>query len=239
MGQQSLVSGNKIRKGVAYASVSMSEHSLASALRRIAVRGLEINSVIDVGAAEGLWSIEAERHWPHARFHLIEAFAYWRSKLERLVSERPNYSISFAVAGPADGVTRFASDPNNPSGGSAAHDASASTYVYVPMVSIDKEVQRLNLAGPYLVKLDTHGFERPIIEGARNTLRQTNLLVNEFYNYQSEDRRFPQMILFIESLGFGCIDLFEPLSRAHDGALWQFDAAFIPRAMKDSGFQGY
>lgn len=222
-----------------YACEPMPEHSLTSALRRIAGRGLEINTVIDVGAAEGLWSTEAERQWPHARFHLIEAFDHWRPKLERLAAERPNYSVRFAAAGPADGVTRFASDPNNPSGGSAAHDASASTYVHVPMVSIDKEVQRFDLAGPYLIKLDTHGFERPIIEGARNTLRQTNLLINEFYNYQSEDRRFPQMILFIESLGFGCIDLFELLSRAHDGTLWQFDAAFIPRAMKDSGFQGY
>jgi FkbM family methyltransferase len=217
----------------------MSEYSLPRALQRIANRGLEINTVIDVGAAEGLWSAEAERHWPHARFHLIEAFDRWKPALEKLTAERPHYSFSLAAAGPCDGSTRFASDPNNPTGGSAAHDASAPTYSDVPMVSIDNEVKRLSLRPPYLVKLDTHGFERPIIEGARITLKRTNLFVNEFYNYQSEDRRFPQMMLFVESLGFGCIALFEPLSRAHDGALWQFDAAFIPRALKDSGFQGY
>ena len=107
------------------------------------------------------------------------------------------------------------------------------------MVSIDGEVRRLELAPPYLVKLDTHGSERDIIAGARETLWQTNLLINEFYNFQSEERRWPQMVLFIESLGFRCVDMIEPMWRAHDGVLWQVDFAFIPRDRKEFAFNAF
>jgi hypothetical protein len=41
------------------------------------------------------------------------------------------------------------------------------------------------------------------------------------------------MILFVESLGFRCVDMFEPLWRQRDGILWQMDFAFIPRDRQD------
>ena len=41
-----------------------------------------------------------------------------------------------------------------------------------------------SLPGPYLIKLDTHGYEVPILCGATETLRNTNLLVIETYNFR-------------------------------------------------------
>ena len=35
---------------------------------------------------------------------------------------------------------------------------------------------------PYLLKLDTHGFEVPIFEGAEKTLVDTNIIIVESYN---------------------------------------------------------
>jgi hypothetical protein len=64
------------------------------------------------------------------------------------------------------------------------------------------------------VTLDTHGSERDIINGAHETLRDTALFVNEFYNFQSEERRWPQMVALVESLGFRCVDVIEPIWRA-------------------------
>jgi hypothetical protein len=35
-----------------------------------------------------------------------------------------------------------------------------------------------------MIKLDTHGYEVPFLCGATETLRNTNLLVNETYNFR-------------------------------------------------------
>lgn len=190
------------------------------ALRRIAARGMEIASVIDVGASDGRWSRMAERHWPTARFHLIEASAHWRSRLDELVGRKPAYSVTMAAAGPRDGETPFYRN-GDPFGGAVSNRGDT-----VPMVSIDSEVRRLCLSPPFLIKLDTHGFEREILAGATETLPHTSLIVNEFYNFQAEDRRWPQMVALIEGMGFRCIDMMEPVWRS-DGALWQMDFAFV------------
>src|ERR1700730_15699226 len=55
-----------------------------------------------------------------------------------------------------------------------------------------------SLPGPYLIKLDTHGYEVPILCGATETLRNTNLLVIETYNF----RLIESCLLFDEIIAY-------------------------------------
>jgi FkbM family methyltransferase len=192
------------------------------ALRRIAKRNVTVNSVTDVGASDGRWSAIAEQFWPDARYHLIEAFDHWRSELDALIARKRKYSYTLAAAGPHVGQVGFAA-ADDPFGG--AIDLTGTVLRKVQMVTIDSEVGRLGLPPPYLIKLDTHGPEREILSGASATLRSTNLIINEFYNFQSEERRWPQMVSLIEGFGFHCVDIIDPLWRS-DGVLWQMDFAF-------------
>jgi FkbM family methyltransferase len=206
--------GGKLRDAV-------NKASLGAAMARIAAHGIPVATVIDIGASDGRWSRTAERHWPHARFHLVEASDHWRPALDALVARKPRYSRTIAAAGPAIGQVAFKIG-DDPFGG--AIDFSGPPTV--PMVTVDSEVERLGLKPPYLLKLDTHGPEREILSGAKETLKNTSLLINEFYNFETEERRWPQMVMLIESMGFRCIDLIEPLWRP-DGTLWQMDFAFV------------
>ena len=207
--------------------------SLEAAVARIAARGVKVATVIDIGASDGRWSLAAERHWPHARFHLIEAFDYWQPALDALIAKKPRYSRIIAAAGPSIGQVAFipGDDPFR-----GAIDLSGTPMV--PMVTVDSEVARLGLEPPYLLKLDTHGPEREILSGASKTLKHTNLLINEFYNFQTEERRWPQMVAFVESMGFRCVDLIDPLWR-FDGTLWQMDFAFVPQEQVTGGWDGH
>lgn len=54
-------------KKVAFVSMSTT-----LAMKRIAARGIAINSVLDVGASNGSWSLEARQCWPGAHYHLVE-----------------------------------------------------------------------------------------------------------------------------------------------------------------------
>jgi FkbM family methyltransferase len=198
------------------------------ALGRFAARGGRVGTVIDVGASNGMWSDVCMRHFPEARYALIEAQETHRAALERFVERRPNASIVLKAAGSRLGQIWF--DERFPFGGLASERQLDGMHRQLPVTTIDHEVASAGLPGPYLVKMDTHGFELPILEGAAETLKHASLVVIECYALRLRDGSpiFDEVVTRMRELGFGVIDLTEPLWRPLDGCLWQFDLLFRP-----------
>ena len=82
---------------------------------------------------------------------------------------------------------------------------------------------------PFLIKLDTHGYELPILAGAARTLQQTEVLIVEVYNFPGSAPAvsFYEFCRLMAEKGFRCIDLLDPLYRPRDEALWQMDLVFL------------
>jgi FkbM family methyltransferase len=192
---------------------------MAQAVAR--ARVIPVASVIDIGASNGSWSRLARSAWPNARFLLVEANPFHRAALER---SRMDFVL--AAAGDISGAAHF--DASDPWGGVASHVATGEADIVVPMTTVDDEVARRRLPGPYLIKLDTHGFEREILEGAAQALAHTSLLVIEAYNFELRpgSMRFHELVAFAEKRGFRCFDLADPMRRPKDGVLWQLDLLF-------------
>jgi FkbM family methyltransferase len=208
-----------------------SEPTLAGMLLRLRARDPQFRTVIDVGASDGHWSRRLAAALPNARnFVLIEAQQVHRAGLDGFVRDYPCTRIVQAAAGGRTGEIYF--DADDPWSGLAAEspDVRPGNWIRVPVTTIDAEVAASGFPGPYLVKLDTHGFERPILDGARATLAQTELLIVECYNFDVAPGalRFPEFCQHLATLGFRCIDLFDPGYRPRDGAFWQCDLAFAP-----------
>ena len=206
-----------------------------AALARIAARDTEIRTVIDVGASDGRWSLQAEPVWPDARFHLVEANPVHEARLRRLCARKPAFSYSLAAAGPLDGTVGF--DAGNPFGGRAAPDAAA-RLITVPQRSLASLAAELRLAPPYLIKLDTHGYEPSILEGAAPLFPSANLFVIEAYTFPQppDGIQFHELCGLMAARGFRVVDLSEPLWRSRDGALWQFDLFFVPASRPEFGY---
>lgn len=221
-----------------FAFVSM---STTLALKRIATRGIAVNSVLDVGASNGSWSLETRQCWPEAHYHLIEANAQHKPALEAVCSSTPRFSYVLAAASDEPGTVFF--DGSDSFGGLAMKGESQSRPGArgVPAVTLDGEVKSRGLNGPYLVKLDTHGFEVPILNGAKEVLAHANLVVIETYNFQLEpdSLKFWQICQFMDDLGFGVIDISEPLWRLKDEAFWQIDLFFIPKGRPEFSYNRY
>lgn len=189
----------------------------------------EVNTVINVGASNGSWTRLALLGWPNAEYLLVEAQREPHELgLISLVSERPRVQYVIAAAGPRNGTIYF--DANDPFGGRASETPTGGVCISVPMTPLDSEIENRRLRGPFLLKLDTHGFEVPILSGATRVLSQSSLLVIESYNFDiaQECLRFPQFCAYLEGLGFRCIDICNVLHRPRDGCLWQFDLFFAP-----------
>jgi len=212
--------------GYRIARVTDRNFSLEAALLRLAQRSVEIETVIDVGASDSRWTQTVRPFYPNAFFLLIEANLFHESKLQSYVQRVPMTDFVLAVAGNQEGKIFF--DKSDPMGGIASSVAQEG-YVQLPMTTVDAEVQRRNLQPPFFLKLDTHGFEIPILEGAIQILEQTTLLLIETYNFQIQPHslRFHEMCTYLETKGFRPIDIIEPLHRPEDQALWQFDLLFM------------
>lgn len=230
-----------IRKYGSAEQITFAAMSTSRALNHIAARGLSINSVLDVGASNGSWSIEAKQSWPTAQYLLIEANEYHKLALENVCSVTPGFSYVLAAASDEPGAVFF--DGSDAFGGLAMKTESQnnSSDRTVAAITLDGEVKKRNMPGPYLVKLDTHGFEVPILNGAKGVLAEANLVVIETYNFQLEpgSLKFWQICQFMDALGFAVIDISEPLWRDYDRALWQFDLFFVPKTQREVAYNKY
>ncbi|MFK7759476.1 MAG: FkbM family methyltransferase [Phycisphaerales bacterium] len=210
------------------------------ALWRLTQRGHTANTIIDVGASNGMWSAVTEQYLPDAEYLLIEAQECHREALDAYCQSRPKaqYTLSAAGAKPGDFIYF---DDGSPFGGLASETETEYTKVKVPVTSIDAEVEKLDLPGPYLVKLDTHGFEVPILEGAKETLKNASILVIEVYNFKitPDSLLFWEMCVYLDKLGFSPADLSEPLWRTRDQAFWQMDLIFIPKSSPEFEYIHY
>lgn len=109
------------------------------------------------------------------------------------------------------------------------------------MVTVDYEVQRLKLPYSYLIKLDTHGFEVPIIEGMRNIWNKIDFMIIEAYNFKlhPECLKFFELVSFMENKGFLPIDVTDLRRRPDDQLLWQMDIVFGKKDQKEFKNQKY
>ena len=213
--------------------------TMEGALRGLSSRGHGFKTVVDIGASDGSWSALLMRHFPACRYLLVEAQPVHEPALRAYCARHPNAQYVLAAAGESEGHIHF--DASDAFGGVASYEPSGASDIRVPVISVDAELKARGLQGPYLLKLDTHGFEIPILKGAAQTLASTEVIVMECYNYRiaPECLTFDEMCRYLGERGFRCIDLVDPLYRPYDDSFWQMDLVFVRSSRPEFSHQGY
>jgi FkbM family methyltransferase len=211
--------------------------ALESALARVVARGMEINAIIDIGASNGQWTQLAHPYFPKSSSLLVEANPVHEASLRTFAKKFPYAAYVLQAAGDTVGEIFF--DAHEPFAGVASHTPLPVPTITVP--TIDALVEARSLRPPYLIKLDTHGFEVPILKGAQQALKETNLLIVETYNFQINPTsfKFYEICQLLANWGFAPIDFCDPMWRRHDNAFWQFDIFFVRADRKEFAFKGY
>jgi FkbM family methyltransferase len=186
-----------------------------------------IQTIIDIGASNGSWTELSMKYFPDAAYFLIEAQPVHLPALKGFSSLHQNVDFILAAAGDEVGEIHFLADA--PLSGQASHTAYSENDIVVPVTTVDHEISSRKLKGPFLLKLDTHGFEAPIFKGASQTLKETEVIIVECYNFKlgSDCLLFYEMCIFLGERGFRCIDITDPLWRPGDDAFWQIDMVFV------------
>ncbi len=208
--------------------IPKNKFSMEEGFKRCLSRGLNIATVIDVGASDGRWSERLMKFYPDANYLLVEAQQGHLEGLKACKERNPKLDFVLAAAGRAAGKIYF--DHNNLFGGLASDAPLAGNCIEVPVIPVDEEINKRKLQGPYLLKLDTHGYEIPILEGAKEVIQAAGLIIIEVYNFQltKDSLKFWEMCAYMEKLGFSPVELVDPMLRKNDRAFWQMDLFFIP-----------
>lgn len=213
--------------------------TMEEGLRRCSKRGIPIETVIDIGASNGSWTQLCKQFFPDAYYFLVEAQPCHENDLKKLRKNVSRTDYVLAAAGSRTGAIYF--DVSDPFGGVASDLPFEKDCLEVPVTRIDDVVAARALRPPYLLKLDTHGFEIPILEGAEKTLREANLVILEVYNFKirPEALKFYEICGYMEKNGFRPVEIVDLMLRQYDDSFWQMDIFFIRNDRKEFLHNGY
>jgi FkbM family methyltransferase len=201
--------------------------TLEDALCRLACHKIEIASLIDVGASDGHWSKAFAKRFPGRHHLLVDANQVHEAKLAQTCQENPNWQFVMSAVGNTTGVLYF--DGSDPLGGHLSATPWNERYHPCPVTTVDDLLENYPMPGPLMIKLDTHGVEIPILNGASKALKRTSALIIEVYNFAGGEPAVPfwDLCRSMVEIGFRPLDVFDVLYREVDSAFWQFDLLFV------------
>lgn len=209
--------------------------SMLSALENIKKRGYSPSSIIDIGASNGKWSVMGHTVFPDAHFLLFEPLVENRAAVSELVHKHKNWHYCQKAAGNEAGTVSINVAEDLDGSAVVFEDQLSDTAKQFPMTTVDSVCQDIGLPAPYLVKLDTHGFEVPILEGMKGIWNKIDFLIVEAYNFKLHARclRFFELAALLEKEGFLPIDLVDVRHRPGDYLFWQMDIVFGRKGQKE------
>jgi len=202
---------------------------LGPGLRHICELGFVPDLVIDVGAHAGHWTIAARRHFPKARFLMIEAQLEKEPSLRKVAQTAPG-RIEYALAPlgpePRETVEFYLCDT-----GSSLYQEQTSfsrQATKMAMTTLDAVAGKaMAESGPILLNLDVQGAELDVLAGGTAVLDRAEVVILEasIVAYNAGAPRVAAVIAQLASLGFNLFDVID--LRRIQPVLAQLDLVFV------------
>lgn len=140
----------------------------------------EVDVVVDVGANEGQFATELRKAGFSGRIVSLEPLAAEAARLRELAADDDNWQVLRIAAGPQEGTAVL--NRSQSSDYSSFRTPNATGLAFDPQIAVvaQEEVDVRRLDGlmelshaqrPY-IKIDTQGFERPVLDGAFELLKR-------------------------------------------------------------------
>lgn len=195
------------------------------AMKRLIGVGISPDLVIDVGAAKGVWTTDSLTHFPNANYVLIEPIKEQIEHMDPSLRSSPNITVVNAVAGSEKGEVKFNITPDLD--GSGVYADGIGEERLIPVVRLDEVTE--GKPGRILLKLDTHGYELPILEGCSGIWGRMDCMIIEVYGFHVSPTGplFHELSAFLAEKGFRLYDVVDFVRRKKDNAFWQADAVYL------------
>lgn len=221
---------------------SVTSFLMTSSLARL---GLDFQTIVDVGANIGQFSIAAGRRFPRAAVHSYEPLPEAYAKLTAATGKMPNVTARQIALGDTTGSVAFHVNTH-------AHSSSAlrledthkrafpfareASEITVSVSTLDEEYRDHRLRHPILLKLDVQGYEARVLRGGARFLADVDYVLIELSLtplYQGEEN-FLGLLTQLSDSGF---DFHQPIDLLRDprsGRVLQMDGFFVKRSTMNS-----
>lgn len=203
-------------------------------------RGLAPATVIDVGVGYGTpWLMAG---FPDAHTVLVEPNEGFRPHIDRLMAHRRG-EVHYIAAGPAADEAVMTLNVLKPTSStmSTASDIQKAEFARRGWERTTREVtvpvRRLDSLGwqswpkPFLLKIDSEGFELQVLAGAGDMLGAVQCIIAEvsIAERYAGGYSFSDFVAALDSYGFQLFDITDMLQFGRTGRLSTIDAAFVPK----------
>lgn len=192
--------------------------------------GFAPTTVIDVGVADGTPSLYEA--FPTTRHVLIEPVEEARPYLEAIASRYPHVEQVIAAAAGRSGRVNLnvhRDIARTSRYWESDYVASGVTQREVAAVTLDEVKRERNLLGPILLKIDVQGAELDVLDGAEETLRDTEYigLETSLFEFFRGAPLVADVVEYLRRRGFALYDVLAIQYRPLDGAVSMLDLAFV------------
>lgn len=206
--------------------------SLAGVLAQFARCDVPVNTVIDVGAAHGEWSVMCCKTLSRARYILLEPLHEYETQLKNSLRRIPN-AEHHALALDREAGERTIRVHPDLVGSSFYLEAEDSDVNGQPRTirvdTLDSVRESRNLEPPFLLKLDVQGAEMDVLSGGSSTLADCAFVIIEssFFDFYDNEATVSEILRIMSDKGFVPYDIFGLSYRPLDNALAQADLCFV------------
>jgi FkbM family methyltransferase len=203
--------------------------TLAGVLDHLLKLDFKPQTVIDVGVAYG--TFELYEKFPEASHLLVEPLSEFEGVLQDICRK---YRAQYVVAAAGDKPGKLVINVHPELEGTSLFKESEGSRADgvprdIPVVTLDDVCGEKNFQGPYMIKVDVQGAELQVLEGAKQILKETEVILLEvsLFQFMVNGPQLYEVVSYMKERGFVVYDIFGGHNRPLDGALAQIDMAFV------------
>jgi FkbM family methyltransferase len=197
----------------------------------LARMGFAPKHILDVGANRGLWTREAMKFFPEARYTLVEPQDDLKAHIQDLIEG--GRKIEWINAGASDragtlALTIAASDGSSTFVRTDRHGRTTGSEQKTVAVKTLNEIVSCGSAGiPDMVKIDAEGFDLKVLAGAGELLGKTDIFLVEAVVCGNYDNSAAEVMQFMAGAGYRLVDITDLNRSPRHGVLWLCELAFL------------
>jgi FkbM family methyltransferase len=195
--------------------------------------GFAPKHILDIGANHGLWTREAIRFFPDARYTLVEPQDHLKTHIQDLLT--CGCKIQWINAGASDrsGALPFTITKRDDSCSFAytAEQARAAGFqqTTVPVKTANEIVASVGGDLPDMVKIDAEGLDLKVLAGASDLLGRVDIFLVEaiLRGGGGYENSFPEVVAFMVNAGYRLVEITDLNRSPKHGVLWLCELAFL------------
>jgi FkbM family methyltransferase len=208
------------------------------ALNQPWLHDLMIATVIDIGANKGQFALTIHALFPEASIYSFEPLPdCYQKMLHRLQGVKNFSAYNIGIGDSSDELT-FQANAFTPSSSflpmkNAHKELFPFTQniqkIKVKVQTLDSITQTIPLTEPLLIKIDVQGYEKQVLRGGEQTIKQAKIIIIEtsFEELYEGQALFDEIYRQLTDWGFVYVGCLHQLYNPQDGRALQADSLFL------------